>query len=408
MTLAFANAEAILRSRLGEPTKTGDVVGFTTLSGKAIAIFREASETRIWFQPPEPPKLEGVRLMSSPSTETSSISGPLRESTTLRAEVDSRDALNQFLDWYLGSALRIDYVGLNFPTSYMIGSGTLSTSWDEVLWAAVTIGRPSTYHVFRFGQASFNEAIFRLALVRMAVEQDLNGFLRRTNAFAALDPTEKGMVSYFLGMTICKLFSSRLLLAPWLLHLDVFRSVLNPAIQGRSRPDLVGEDINGDWHAFESKGRSSVPSSADETKAKAQAQRLVSLGGIKCALHVGSLAFFRSDVIELYWRDPEPDLQDTIELPRPEAEWRYYYEPALSLTGDPDSELMATERALADVTVRIHPKIRELLQGGEWLKAKLLATDLHHELISEGFQPDGIKLTAGASWTKPYEPGEHD
>jgi hypothetical protein len=85
----------------------------------------------------------------------------------------------------------------------------------------------------------------------------LDGYLRRTNAFVSLGPTEKGMVSYFLGMTLCKLFASRLLSAPWLLHLDVFRPVLNPVTLGRSRPDLVGEDIAGNWHAFESKGRSS-------------------------------------------------------------------------------------------------------------------------------------------------------
>jgi len=121
--------------------------------------------------------------------------------------------------------LRIDYRSRAFPSSFKFGS-ILSSSWNDVLWAAITIGRPSTYHVFRYGDASFHEAIFRLSLVRMAVEQDWNGYLSRTDAFAALDPTEKGMVSYFLGMTLCKVFASRLLLTPWLLHLDVFRPAL--------------------------------------------------------------------------------------------------------------------------------------------------------------------------------------
>jgi hypothetical protein len=299
--------------------------------------------------------------------------------------------------------LRIDYSSRAFPASYTFRSGTLSTSWDELLWAAITLGRPSTYHVFRHGQTSFHEAIFRLALIRMAVQQDWNGYLSRTGAFAALDPTEKGMVSYFLGMTLCKLFASRLLLTPWLLHLDVFRSVLNPVTLGRSRPDLVGEDINGEWHAFESKGRSSVPTSGDKAKAKAQAQRLVSVNGRNCFLQVGSFAFFRSDVLEFYWRDPEPDSGDTIALPRPEAEWRYYFEPALSLASEPDTEPMATERELADVKVEIHPKILPLLHDGHWAQAKVLANDLRIALISEGYQPDGIKLTTGESWSSPYE-----
>jgi len=252
--------------------------------------------------------------------------------------------------------LCIDYQSRAFPASYTFRSGTLSTSWDELLWAAITLGRPSTYHVFRHGQASFHEAIFRLSLIRMAVEQNRSGYVRRTNAFAALDPSEKGMVSYFLGMTLCKLFASRLLLTPWLLHLDVFRPVLNPVTLGRSRPDLVGEDVGGNWHGFESKGRSSVPSSADKAKAKAQAQRLVSVNGLNCSLHVGSFAFFRSDVLEFYWRDPEPDSRDAIALPGPEGEWRYYFEPALSLAVEADSEPMAAERELADVKSKFTPK----------------------------------------------------
>jgi hypothetical protein len=108
MTLAITDAEAILRSRLGEPAKpsTDYVVGFTTPSGKVLAIHREANETRIWFQPPAPPNLNGVRLMDSASNGNSNINGPLlplRASTTLRVEVDSASALNRFLDWYAGS-----------------------------------------------------------------------------------------------------------------------------------------------------------------------------------------------------------------------------------------------------------------------------------------------------------------
>lgn len=108
MTLSIADAEAILRSRLGEPAKppTDYVVGFTTTSGKVLAIHREANETRILFQPPAPPNLDGVRLMDGPSNGNSNINGPLlalRAPTTLRIEVDSPDALNRFLDWYASS-----------------------------------------------------------------------------------------------------------------------------------------------------------------------------------------------------------------------------------------------------------------------------------------------------------------
>lgn len=300
----------------------------------------------------------------------------------------------------------IEYESQAFPSSHPPRWGRLETSWDELLWAVITVGRPSTYHVFRHGPASFHEAIFRLALVRMAVEQDSNDSLRRTDAYSALDPTEKGMVSYFLGMTLCKLFSARLLLAPWLLHLDVFRHQLNPVILGRSRPDLVGADNRGNWHAFESKGRSSVPSSADKVKAKAQARRLVSVGGTNCSLHIGSFVYFRNELLEFYWRDPEPDALETFKLPMPDREWRFYYEPAFRLSEDLGIPTLAAEREMADVKIEIHPEIRKLLENGNWQKAKETAQRLGKSLVAEGYQPDGLKVTAGVSWARRFEPRE--
>lgn len=298
--------------------------------------------------------------------------------------------------------LRIDYESDAFPGSYGLHSGTLETSWSELLWAAITIGRPSAYHLFKYGPSSFHEAIFRISLIRMAVEQDMYGALRRTDAYKALDPTEKGMVSYFLGMVICKLFASRLLQTPWLLHLDVFRSQIDPVTLGRSRPDLVGEDITGSWHAFESKGRASSPSADDRTKAKSQAKRLVSVGGTPCSLHIGSFAYFNKDNLEFYWRDPEPDSEDAIKLPEPDREWRFYFEPALRLADERDSTPLAVERQIADVKVEVHPVIHDLLRREEWGHARRRGQEERGIIVSEGFQPDGLKVTAGDSWAKSF------
>ncbi|MFQ0812710.1 hypothetical protein AVM02_00760 [Brucella anthropi] len=107
MTLAIAEAEAILSLRLGEPVKppTNYIAGFRTPSGKVLAVHREANETRLWFQPPAPPKIDGVRLMDNVSNGNSNINGPLlplRAPTTLRIEVVGPAALNEFLDWYIG------------------------------------------------------------------------------------------------------------------------------------------------------------------------------------------------------------------------------------------------------------------------------------------------------------------
>ncbi|MCO5059880.1 MAG: hypothetical protein M9905_18795 [Rhizobiaceae bacterium] len=297
--------------------------------------------------------------------------------------------------------LRVDYQCQSFPISYSLkSSGTLQINWDDLLWAAITIGRPSIYHVFQHGSSSFHEAIFRLSLIRMAVEQDWHGNLHRTTGFDSLDPTEKGMVSYFLGMTLCKLFSEKLLNTPWLLHLDVFKSQINTKLYGRSRPDLIGQNNTGQWCAFESKGRSSVPSYDDKLKAKKQAERIVEVDQVPCSLHIGSFAFFKSGILEFYWQDPEPISVEPLKLPGPAEEWRYYFEPALAFASIGDDSVLELERARADVAVTFHPKIRGLLDEAQWSAAREACKPLREDFKKDGYQSDGIMVTAGESWSR--------
>jgi len=307
--------------------------------------------------------------------------------------------------------LSIPYQSARFPSALGIGSGNLIFNWGDLLWAAVTIGRPNTAYVFQHGGASLHEALFRISLIRMALVQGpFSPRLNRTDAFRALDPTEKGAVSYFLGMAVCKLFASRLLNTPWLLHLDVFRDQLNPVtLGGRSRPDLVGQDISGAWHAFETKGRSSVPNSEDKKKAKAQAQRLVSVDGSACSLHIGSFTFFRGDEMEFYWRDPEPEEPEKlepIEITVTDEDWENYYAPALALASAPGSDFQSAQVEGIDLNVEIHPKVRKVLLEGQWDAARSLLAELRQVFEKEGFQPDGLRVVAGDTWRRPVKMAE--
>src|ERR1700730_9978597 len=94
------------------------------------------------------------------------------------------------------------YESEDFPTPVPNGRRRLSVTWDDVLWAAVTVGRPDLFHVFRHGEASVYEAIFRWSMIRMALQQrgPRAQKLVRTDAFKQMDPTEKGAVNYFLGL----------------------------------------------------------------------------------------------------------------------------------------------------------------------------------------------------------------
>lgn len=313
--------------------------------------------------------------------------------------------------------LQIDYESEAFPsTSGVSSSGRLTVTWDDILWATVTLGRPNLRYVFRHGVPSQYEAIFRWSLVRMALEQrGPTGIrLRRTNVFKSLDPTEKGAINYFLGMTFCKLFADKVLRTPWLLHLDVFRDQLNPRIlTSRSRPDLVGQETGtGRWHAFESKGRASPPGESEKTKAKAQAERLISVNGRRCRLHIGAITYFKKDVLRFYWRDPEPaepKKLSPIKLRVPSDAWRDYYEPvtdvfqlfAESETSTVDGRRVARIKD-ADLEVSVHPIIFPLLQDRRWQDARRVSSELATVLREQGFRPDGLLIKSNQSWRQPF------
>ena len=340
--------------------------------------------------------------------------------------------------------LRIPYESESFPHgTVQNGTAELSVTWDDILWAAVTVGRPNRYSVFRHGNASIYEALFRLSLTRMALEQHTptDIYLQRTNAAKTLDPTEKGAVSYFLGMTFCKLFATKLLNTPWLLHLDVFRPELDPVLAERSRPDLVGEESwSRRWHAFECKGRVRPPDATAMGKAKSQARRLISVKGTPCSMHIGAIAYFRSDKLHFYWRDPVPEEGKIIELDLPSDPWRYYYEPVTEVVNNRDTEETRREdddsgsdrRAdnedgdsgndahapdeeggdtASDVHIRvenydldlyIHHTIARYLISEDWEGAQRAAIEAAEILNADGFQPDGLLVRAGRSWYEKY------
>lgn len=311
--------------------------------------------------------------------------------------------------------LHIDYESDGFAVGGLVANGmaTLNTSWDDLLWAAVTVGRPNRQYVFRHGRASMYEALFRWSLVRMSLEQTAPTAtrLRRTAAARTLDPSEKGAVNYFLGLTICKLFSAKLLNAPWLLHLDVFRPYLNPVLTGRSRPDLLGRMRNGDWVALECKGRVSAPNASDKNKAKQQAQRLINVNGA-VPLQIGGISYFKNEVLRFFWRDPEPDperVKRPIEIRHEASDLRYHYAPILDLIRPHQDEFerMLREPVLMpvenlDIKIGIHPKVLKRLIASQW-------EDLYHiETLADiqgyglPYQSDGIAVVAGESWLRPF------
>jgi hypothetical protein len=106
MTLKVKEAEVILKSRFVEPVKTPTkkIVGYATPKGRLLALHRELRDTRIWFQRPAPPPLDGVELLADSNDGNSNPdSGPLKplyRSGSLRVRILNSAGLHNFLDWY--------------------------------------------------------------------------------------------------------------------------------------------------------------------------------------------------------------------------------------------------------------------------------------------------------------------
>ena len=314
----------------------------------------------------------------------------------------------------------IPYESEHFPLgTVQNGKKGLWVTWDEILWAAITVGRPNRYMVFQHGDPSRYEAFFRWSLIRMALEQrsPTTPYLWRTAAARTLDPSEKAAVSYFLGMTFCKLFATRLLNTPWLLHLDVFRPQLDPVLTSRSRPDLIGQKHgSGDWYAFENKGRSHPTDSTVKDKAKIQAQRLVIVDQVACSMHIGAITYFHNDELQFYWRNPIPRGKEAIEIDLPPNSWRHYYQPVSEIIKnqasdikDSDSEndlLIPIENH--DLEVRVHHLITKNLISDEWEQAQKTAMESAEIFNENGYQPDGLFVRAGKSWYEKYEEPSFD
>ena len=163
MTLSPNDAKKALLTRYGEPAKepTDYIIGFRTPVGRVLAIHRTSQETRIWFQPPAPPQLDGVTVLDAPNNGNSNINGPLaplKRPDTQRVEIDSATALQRFLDWYDGAAApEVEQPepleSIDFTTAFARFQGLLSrydqpfTRFDEGLIAAWESYKPRVREV---------------------------------------------------------------------------------------------------------------------------------------------------------------------------------------------------------------------------------------------------------------------
>src|SRR5687767_5554365 len=99
---------------------------------------------------------------------------------------------------------RMTYRAANFPAAagaHLAGLHTLTFTWAELLWAAISVGRAELLHLMRYGPFSAFEIVYRAAILFANLRETGAAQLERSEAYDGLDPSEKGAVSYFMGLT---------------------------------------------------------------------------------------------------------------------------------------------------------------------------------------------------------------
>jgi hypothetical protein len=173
----------------------------------------------------------------------------------------------------------------------LISAGYLSVTWPELVLAAVSYGKSSSFHPLKYPGHSRAEKKYRTYLLYTCLRQK-GQHLFKSGLYSEMDQTEKGAASYFLGMVLTKLFAERLLDTPLLWHVSTASQAVS-FIPGKSRPDLIGcsSKLN-DWVVAEAKGRSDGFDSAALSKAKTQSQMITTINGQVPKFRFGSESYF--------------------------------------------------------------------------------------------------------------------
>lgn len=244
--------------------------------------------------------------------------------------------------------LRIPLQTSGFTPAYKKRS--IFTSTSELLHSAVVVGQtpgsaissglggrmppPSLSLLWKAYLISGNLRLYRHGPRRIPV-------LRKSENYTRLDPTEKGAVSYFLGMTQAHLSAASVLGTPYSCHIDSLAKAFHLPLGKVSRPDLVTSNGSKTF-VIEAKGRThgfdrSVVESALRQLGKRPPVRSsapLSTSWIpKVRGHVASLAYFDDNGDWSAWLEdpPPPQGLQVIDPPRANAAiLAAHYEPIVS------------------------------------------------------------------------------
>lgn len=189
----------------------------------------------------------------------------------------------------------------------MSATDYLNVTWSELFYSIITAGRLNPLYSLNCPQYSIYEGMYKVFLLRAMLDVDDNDNIVQSNTYANLEPTEKGMASFYLGMMITALLTRRLLNFQFVTHLH-FLEQIGVSIPRRTqyKPDFIAYDaLLNQYAVLESKGRSNGMCNEALGKGKAQTQSILDINGVVPTFRYVCMTYFSERKLSTIFQDPK-------------------------------------------------------------------------------------------------------
>ncbi len=209
------------------------------------------------------------------------------------------------LDATVTYRIDVDARGFHGGLGWVNNVGYVEVTAAELVRCAVTLGYPNpAATVAPVGTTQWWANVFRMSLIRGYLDHQHPDRLFRSAVYDDADRSEKGAVSYYLGLVAAKLLAERLLGAVQVWHYDKYRPLLTNPGRLSTRPDLLAESDSADRFLIEAKGRTNGYTAALVASAKRQAQAVTSSRPGSVMAEIASVAWMSDQGWAVRFDDP--------------------------------------------------------------------------------------------------------
>lgn len=313
----------------------------------------------------------------------------------------------------------IPYKATNFPAKSppsLVGQHRLTATWTDIVWSAITAGKPGASHLLAHRWHSLADMVVRTHTVYANLRQR-GMYLDRSSLYDSLDPTEKSATSYFLGMAMAKLFAAEFFTTPWLFHVSQATASgkkISFKEGSKSQPDLIGQKTSSDWIVVEAKGRTNGLDAGALRKAKGQTEMIRTINGVSPSLRVALQVYFKDRQMRVHIDDPEGAEPEALDVQLDlDSAFAQYYSMAQAITAKSQAREMVGDREFATridedsgVTIGLQASILESVSAGKFQQIREDRTRVPERIAmvdgTSTVYPDGLLIRLDSRWSSQF------